>query len=434
MNPGPPVYSGVHAPEPRPLPAPARPFDDPVRQARLDRMRRRATGLLVLAAIVFLVAHHFAAAHPVFPWIRAAAEASLVGGLADWFAVTALFRHPLGIPIPHTAIVINQQERMGRVLGNFVQRHFLTREVVTYELRRIRPAERTARWLADPVNSGRLATQLSTGFVRAIQAVPDEELRGMIRRVATERLEKAQVAPLLGDLLAAMTTDDRHQGLLDQALRVVSTALRENREALRDQVGKERPWFVPRFVEDAIYAQMVRSAESLLAEVAADSAHPLRRRFDDTLANFTEQLRHSPEVHAKADLIKSQVLSPAVVEDVVDGVWDSVRNSALQRGAGGGPPEGVEHAIRSIGAALLANEALLNELDDLVIENACQTVERHREQIGELIARTVTAWDPQVAAGRLELAVGSDLQYIRINGTLVGALAGLAIYAISRIL
>jgi uncharacterized membrane-anchored protein YjiN (DUF445 family) len=411
------------------------PLDDAARQARLDKMRARATGLLIVAAVVFLVTHHFAPTYPILDWARAASDAALVGGLADWFAVTALFRRPLGLPIPHTAIVVTQQERIGRVLGNFVQRHFLTPEVVTQELRRLRPSERVAWWLSKPENSARVAAQLSTGFVRAIQAVPDDELRGVIRRAATERLEKTRIAPILGDLLAAMTTDDRHHGLLDEALRVVVTALQENRNTIREHIAKDRPWYLPRVVESAIYAQAVRSAETLLVAVKTHPDHPLRRKFDDALEAFTDRLRHSPEVSAQADLIKRKVLSPAVVEDLVDGVWDSVRASALRREAGGEPPpESIAHAIRAAGAALLANETLLAELDEVLINSASAVVERHRDQIGELIARTIRSWNPQVAATRLELAVGSDLQYIRINGTLVGALAGLAIHAIAKLL
>lgn len=411
------------------------PPDDAARQARLDRMRARATGLLVLAAAVFLASHHYAAMYPWLDWVRAGSEAAMVGGLADWFAVTALFRRPLGLPIPHTAIIMTQRDRIGRVLGNFVQRHFLTRDVVEVELRRLKPSERLARWLASPENSARVATLLQSGFVRTVQAVPDEEFRAIIRRAAVDRVERTLVAPILGDVLAVVTSDDRHHEFLEQALQLVLTALTENRDTIRAQIQKERPWYVPGVVDNAIYNQLLRTTERTLAEVRGNPEHPLRVRLDAELRAFAEKLKHSPDVGAQAERIKSQVLNAEVVEGIVDGVWDSVRASALRLGAGGeAPPDGLVRGLAAAGSALLANDAVLAELDDTLVDAVAEAAERNRDHVGALIARTVQAWDPAVAAARLELAVGPDLQYIRINGTLVGALAGLGLHALSKVL
>lgn len=409
--------------------------DDAARQARLDRMRTRATGLLVFAAVVFLVSRHYTPILPWFDWVRAASEAAMVGGLADWFAVTALFRRPLGLPIPHTAIIMTQRDRIGRVLGSFVQRHFLTRDVVVAELHRLQPAERLARWLSSPENSARVAALLQSGFARTVQAVPDAEFRALIRRAAVERVEQTLVAPILGDVLASVTNDDRHHEFLDQALQLVLQALSENGESIRAQIHRERPWYVPGVVDNAIYKQLLRTTAQTLAEVRADAEHPLRLKFDRALRAFAEQLKHSPDVSAKAETIKSQVLSADVVEGIVDGVWDSVRASALRYGADGeAPSEGLVRGIAAAGAALLANDAVRAELDETLIALVADAAERNREHVGALIARTVQAWDPAVAAARLELAVGPDLQYIRINGTLVGALAGLALHALGRMM
>ncbi len=409
--------------------------DDAARQKRLDLMRVRATGLLVFAAVVFLLSHHYAPSYPWLDWVRAGAEASLVGGLADWFAVTALFRRPLGLPIPQTAIIMTQRDRIGRVLGNFVQRHFLTRDVVTAELQRLRPAERLARWLSSPDNSARVAALLQSGFARTVQAVPDEEFRALIRRAAVDRVEKTMVAPILGDMLAVVTSDDRHHELLDQALEIVVTALHENREGIRAQLHKEKPWYVPDIVDDVIYRQLLRATEKTLADVRGNVQHPLRVKFDDELRTFVEKLKHSPDMRAKAEAIKGQVLNAEVVEDIVDGVWDSVRASALRFGSDGEPPSaGLVRGLAATGTALLANDEVLAELDATLIEAVADAAERNRDHVGALIARTVQAWDPSVAASRLELAVGPDLQYIRINGTLVGALAGLGLYALTRVM
>jgi uncharacterized membrane-anchored protein YjiN (DUF445 family) len=349
--------------------------------------------------------------------------------------VTALFRRPLGLPIPHTAIIMTQRDRIGRVLGNFVQRHFLTRDVVIAELRRLHPSERLARWLAAPENSARVAALLQSGFARTVQAVPDEEFRALIRRAAVERVERTLVAPILGDVLAMVTSEDRHHAMFDQALQLVLTALSENRELIRAQIRKESPWFVPGVVDTAIYRQLLRATERTLADVRADAAHPLRVKFDEELRAFVEKLKHSPDMSAKAEEIKSQVLNADVVEGIVDGVWDSVRASALRYGAEGeGPPEGLVRGLAAAGTALLTNHAVLAELDDTLIAWVADAAERNRDHVGALIARTVQAWDPSVAATRLELAVGPDLQYIRINGTLVGALAGLGLHALGKLL
>src|SRR4051794_14365814 len=195
------------------IPQWARP-DDAQREARLKAMKRRATGLLAVALVVFVVASVF---EPVYPWlgfIRATAEASLVGGLADWFAVTALFRKPLGLPIPHTAIVPTQKDRIGRILGNFLQEHFLTRDVIAAKIRSIHLGERVARWMADPAESKQIAKQIAGGLAKAIQSLPDEEVTALIRKSAANRLQATRIAPILSDILALLTTDRRHQDLL----------------------------------------------------------------------------------------------------------------------------------------------------------------------------------------------------------------------------
>src|SRR6266567_883734 len=196
--------------------------DDAVRQARLDAMRRRGTGLLAVALLIFVGASLFEAQFPWLGYVRATAEASLVGGLADWFAVTALFRHPLGLPIPHTAIVATRKERIGRILGNFVQNHFLSREVIAANLRAVRPAERAARWLADPGNSRRIARQIAGGLAKTLEALPDEDVRVLVHEVVSARLRATRVAPALGKTLALVLADDRHQALLNEAVRLAA--------------------------------------------------------------------------------------------------------------------------------------------------------------------------------------------------------------------
>src|SRR5439155_1161626 len=313
--------------------------DEAQRQAGLDAMKRRATALLGVALLVFVVASIY---EPLYPWlgyVRATAEASLVGGLADWFAVTALFRHPLGLPIPHTAIVATRKERIGRILGNFVQNHFLSREVIATNLRAVRPAERAARWLADPGNSPRIARQVATGLAKTLEALPDPEVQDLVRQVVTARLRATRVAPALGKTLALVLAGNRQEELLNVTVRLAAEAVMNNRELIR-------------------YA------------TRADAA----------------------------------------------------------------PPGPLERGLSEFGAALLANPGLLAEIDDFVVDLAAKVVEKYRHEIGDLIAQTVAGWDPEATSRRFELAVGRDLQFVRINGTLVGGLVGLLIYSITRLL
>src|SRR2546421_721775 len=331
--------------------------DDAVRQAQLDAMKRQATGLLALAAVVFVAASLYEGRYPWLGYVRATAEASLVGGLADWFAVTALFRHPLGLPIPHTAIVATRKERIGRILGTFVQNHFLSRDVVAANL---------------------------------------------------------------------------HHGLLDEAVRFAAQAVHDNRDVIRDKVRAESPWWVPGVVDDQIYQRIIVTVESVLRDIGARPDHPLRAAFDTALRDFVERLQHAPDVIARAEALKQEWLADPAIADLSARLWDAMRRAIVGYAtrADGAAPGPLERGLSEFGAAMLANDALLAELDELVIDLTATVVERYRHEIGDSIAQTVAGWDPEATARRFELAVGRDLQFVRINGTLVGGLVGLLIYAV----
>ncbi len=428
------------------LPAPAAPpvavpdqppkKDEATRRAELKRMKRVASGLLVVALAVFLVALLLESAYPWMGFVRATAEASLVGGLADWFAVTALFRRPLGLPIPHTAIIQTQKERIGRVLGNFVQNHFLSKDVLALRLKSMRVAERAARWLSDPDNSAQLARHLAAGVARTMQTVPDSEIRGLIQDAAVSRLKSVQVAPMLGSLLSVVATDQRHQVLLDEALRLAGDVLDKNREELRQRIREESPWWVPGAVDQAFQRKLETAFQRVLDEVKLDPFHPLRQKFDTAFRDFVERLKHSPEVSAKAEALKSDLLRHPAVEEFAASLWERARVAAerLTQEEDSQALEPLARGISAVGASLAANGERLAELDDFLTSFAASVLERHRHEVGTLIAETVRQWDPEVAAERLELAVGRDLQFIRLNGTLVGGLAGLIIYAVSLLL
>ena len=406
--------------------------DDAVRQAQLDTMKRRATGLLALAAAVFAAASILEREYPWLGYVRATAEASLVGGLADWFAVTALFRHPLGLPIPHTAIVATRKERIGRILGTFVQNHFLSRDVVTVNLRAVRPAERAARWLSDPEHSRRIARQIAGGLAKTLEALPDEDARELVRQVVSARVRATRVAPALGRTLALVLEGDHHQGFLNEAVRLAAQAIADSREYIRERVRAESPWWVPGVVDEKIYQRIIEVTEQLLRAIGADPAHPLRAAFDSALRDFVDRLQHSPDVIAKAEAMKEEWLADPSVAELSSRLWEATRQAIVSyaTGADGAVPGPLERGLSEFGAALLANDALLTEIDDLVVDLAATVVERYRQEIGNLIAQTVAGWDPEATSRRFELAVGRDLQFVRINGTLVGGLVGLVIYTL----
>ncbi len=412
-------------------PAWSRP-DDATRQAQLDTMKRRATGLLALAALVFGIASLLEARYPWLGYVRATAEASLVGGLADWFAVTALFRHPLGLPIPHTAIVATRKERIGRILGTFVQNHFLSREVIAANLHAVRPAERGARWLSDPHNARQIARQIASGLAKTLEALPDADVEELVREVVSARLRATRVAPALGKTLAVVLAGNRQEELLNAAVRLAGDAVLDNRDLIRERVRLESPWWVPGVVDDKIYQRIIDAVERLLRDMADDPDHPVRAAFDQAVRDFVDRLQHAPDVIAKAEALKEEWLADASLAELSARLWDTIRHAIVSYAtrADGAVPGPLERGLSEFGAALLANDALLAELDDLAIDLTARVVERYRHEIGDLIAQTVAGWDPDVTARRFELAVGRDLQFVRMNGTLVGGLVGLAIYAL----
>jgi uncharacterized membrane-anchored protein YjiN (DUF445 family) len=418
----------------RALSAPLPPLDEATKRKQLARMKGRATGLLLVATAVWIASSLLVSRYPWLAYLRATAEASMIGGLADWFAVTALFKHPMGIPIPHTAIVAARKDQIGRSLGNFVSRHFLSRDVLATRLSSLHVAEHLAKWLAVPENSRTLARHAATGLANGARMLADEDVQELIDRVIEERIRKTEVAPLLGQMLSLLTAGDRHQELLDEAIGLLARAVDQNQELIRERIEEESPWWVPGMVDDRIHRKIVTGLDHTLTAVRDDPDHPLRRRFDDALANFVRKLNESPEVRARAEKIKLEILDREAVRRFSSSIWDDAK-AALFRYADAPnafAPTAIERGLVSLGEAVSRDEALLARIDALIADVALHLVDRYQGEVAQLIAQTVTSWDPEVTSDRVELAIGKDLQFIRINGTIVGGLAGLAIYVLAR--
>jgi len=412
--------------------------DEALKQAQLDAMKRRATYLLVGAGAVFIVARLLEVRFGFWMGaIRATAEASMVGGLADWFAVTALFRHPLGIPIPHTAIVAKRKDRVGRALGMFVQRNFLSRPVIEARLRALAVAERLAAWLSEPEHARTIARQTVRALSSGVQALRDADVEPMVERSVASRVRAFRVAPVVARLMEVLTEGDRHQDLLDDFIRAAARTVDENREMIRERIEKESPWWLPEAVDEKIYKKVLGSIERTLAEIERDPDHPIRARFDKSVREFMDRLDNSPEMAAKIEHWKEELLATETVRRFSSSLWTdskaaivrySENPNAIHEGSA------AERAITTFARHVREDPELLDKLNDVILDVAVVVVERYQDEVGDFIATTVAGWDPDVTARRVELAIGRDLQFIRINGTLVGGLAGLVLYLLSRVI
>ena len=427
---------GMDAQTPSPSPATLQPPPDAAeRQQRLDRMKRTATGLLAVMAAVFAACLVLEPHYPWLAYVRATSEAAMVGGIADWFAITALFRHPLGVRIPHTAIIPNRKDRIGRTLGNFVEHNFLSDAVLAAKLRSIGLSRLAAEWLRRPENARSVARQFAGVLRSATDVVRDEDVHALLERSVIEPLRDRPVAPVLAHGLALLTANDRHQQVLDRVIQRLASLLTRNQSLIRERIDAESPWWVPGFVDDRVHARIVEGIEHTLLEVAADQGHPLRRQFDELLEEWAAQLQTSPAVMARADEVKRQLFDHPTSRRLSASLWEEVKR-ILDRQADLGPddtPGAVERGLVALAEGALQDEALLTKVDGWLIEAALRLVRDHRHEFGQLIANTVSAWDPEMTSRRIELAVGRDLQFVRINGTVVGGLVGLLLYIGARL-
>jgi uncharacterized membrane-anchored protein YjiN (DUF445 family) len=409
--------------------------DEEEKRKGLEKMKRVATGLLVVAALVFVVASIFESRWPGLGYIRATAEAAMVGAIADWFAVTALFRYPMGVPIPHTAIIPTRKDRIGKSLGNFVQNNFLSPPVLVARIRGANVARKLAEWLANPEHGDAVGKQAAVMVKGLVEVLRDDDVQEIIEQSVIGRVRSTQVAPVIGRVLTLVTADNRHQELLDSAIRLFGRTFDENRDALRDKIRRETPWWMPTAVDDQIYNKIVRSVENTLHEVTADPDHPLRGRFNEAVAEFVERLKSSPEMIARGEDFKEEVLQHPAVRGFSASIWTDVKASVLRHSE---DPQSEFHrrvgqAATRFGNTLLQDEENLAKVNMWVEKAVLYVVEQYRHEVAALIEATVSAWDPEDTTRKIELQIGRDLQYIRINGTLVGGLVGLLIYTFSQI-
>jgi uncharacterized membrane-anchored protein YjiN (DUF445 family) len=404
---------------------------------RLRRMQRLALALLLGAAALFVVARLFESHHPAIGYLRAFGEAALIGGLADWFAVTALFRHPLGLPIPHTAILPRNQARMADALGRFVEQHFLSPEVVAGKLATIDFGSALGAWLAEPARQAPVADALARFLPQVLDAGGAEPGRNLIRRGVTEGLRRVQAADLAADLLEALTARDQHQALLDEVVRQADRFLREAEPELRARVAQKTAWLWKKLgVDAAIADRIIEAAEQALAELNADPEHAWRKRLTGMVREYVVALRTQPEQRARAESLKQALLDHPALGEYVTRLWDDLRASIREDVAATQSRirSSLQGSLARLGELLLAEPALRASLNQWLREALSDLARSRRIEVAELIAQTVKSWDARTLSDRIERAIGRDLQYIRVNGTLIGGLIGVALHAVSRTL
>jgi uncharacterized membrane-anchored protein YjiN (DUF445 family) len=397
---------------------------------QLHRMKRIPLLLLCLMALLFFLTLHSPAAWA--GWLHAFAEAGMVGALADWFAVVALFRHPLGIPIPHTAIIPNRKDEIGESMSRFVADHFLEPEVVRRKLQNTNLAAFVVSWLKS--EKGRLSVEdLSTAVLRwAMGALHEKRVRRFLSRLSSKQLADVSLAPLLGNTLEWLVRGQRHQQILTQVLRYTIVLVHDNRDAIRARVQKESPWWLPGFVDDRILKKMLERIEHQLFEMALDQDHPLRGQFNQWVQKLAHDLKNSTEHRRLGDDFKQQLLENDELQDYLYGLWRELAGNIES------DLDKPESAIRQQVGQWLGNVAdELEEDRDMqawlntwLVNAITLVVGRNSAQIASLISDTVKSWDGMDTSRRVELAIGRDLQFIRINGTLVGGLVGVLIHAV----
>ncbi|GEB12923.1 DUF445 domain-containing protein [Pimelobacter simplex] len=409
------------------------PTADALRRGALRRMRTVAVSLLLLAAAVYVVT---LGEDGVWGFVNAGAEASMVGAIADWFAVTALFKHPLGLPIPHTALIPKRKDDLGKGLEEFVGENFLQEEVIRERVLGVQVAQRVGDWLAVPANAERVVTEGSELAALALGKVRDDHIEALVTEALVPRFREEPIAPLLGGLLAEAIRDDLHHGLVDLMLEEMHGWLLANPDTVHDVLGERAPWWAPDSVNTYVINRLHLEVVRWVGEIRDNPDHRARRALDSMLVQLSDDLLANPATQARAERLKERVLDhPAVIASAIS-LWQALRKALL--GSLADPAGAVRRRllveIEGASARLRTDAALRERLDRLAADGAVFVVDRYGAELTAVITHTIERWDGKEAARRIELHVGRDLQFIRINGTIVGGLVGVLIHTISVLL
>ncbi|HET8604555.1 MAG TPA: DUF445 domain-containing protein [Marmoricola sp.] len=406
---------------------------DAQRRTRLRRMKAVALGLLVLAAVVYGLTYGDTG---FLGFVNAGAEASMVGAMADWFAVTALFRHPLGLPIPHTALVPKRKDDFGESLEEFFAENFLQEQVVRERLAASDVVRRLGHWLAEPDHARRVVAEGAALATIGLGRIRDEDIAGMVEDVVLPRFLEEPISPVAGSLLAEIVADDAHHGLVDLALGELHRWLLQNEDTFTEVLAERAPWWAPPRLNEAVTLRLHREAIRWVEEIRDDPRHHAREVFDSFLGQLAHDLQHDPATQARAEALKDRVIGHPQVVSTAISLWTAFRRAlldALEK------PDGLlrERAVAeltALGTRAAEDPALRQRLETWASDVAVFVVERYGDELTAVITHTINRWDGREAARKIELHVGRDLQFIRINGTVVGGLVGLVIHAASLLI
>jgi uncharacterized membrane-anchored protein YjiN (DUF445 family) len=416
----------------------ADPAADEQRRRALRRMKLVALSFLIGASVVFLGCA-WAQSHGAASWVgyvRAAAEAGMVGALADWFAVTALFKHPLGIPIPHTAIIKRKKDQLGEGLGTFVRENFLSPTVIETKLREAEVAGRLGKWLSDRAHAERVAAETATVLRVLVELLRDEDVQQVIDKMIVRRIAEPQWGPPVGRVLSTMLAENRQEALIQLLCdRAFEWSLNAG-ETIERVVTRDSPTWSPRFVDQLVGDRIHRELMDFTDKVRRDPDHELRRSATRFLFEFADDLQHDPATIAKAETVKEQLMARDEVANAAATAWRTIKRLILE---GVDDPSSalrtrVADSVVLIGESLRDDVELRDKVDNWIIRAAQHLVTQYGVEITAIITETIERWDADEASRRIELHVGRDLQFIRINGTVVGALAGVVIYTVAQII
>ena len=402
------------------------------RARRLKRMQRFATGLLVAMIALFVAASLLRPAYPALGVVEAFAEAAMIGGLADWFAVTALFRHPLGLPIPHTAIVPTRKNEIGRALARFIRDHFLTREAVEGRLDRVDLVARLGSWLARDQNARLLSRDAGVALDWLMRAVDSADLREAMKTSLREALDHVPVHVALATGVDVLISGNHAQKLIDQLVLFGREQLERNKLEIRRRIHDRSPWWLPRFVDEEIYDQLVSEFERILSDVGADPGHPAREQFNDRLRSLKESLETDADLIRKGQILWDELIDHPAVRKYLQDLWERIRGYLHQAFTAPGSTLrlGIEQEIRNVGQTLARDSAVAARLNRRLEDLLIYLIEHYRDPLSEVVSDTIEQWDAAATSERIELHIGRDLQFIRVNGTLVGGLVGVLIYVV----
>jgi len=404
-----------------------------LRARRLASARRRATALLGAVTALF-IGVTVARLHGTFAgYVQAGAEAAMVGGVADWFAVTALFRHPLGLPIPHTAVIVERKDRFAATLGQFVQENFLNADVLTERIRAAKVVPRLGAWLAGEANAARFAGHAADLVVTAAEALRDEDAQRMLTAEVTRAVGSVDVAPLAGRVVRALIAEGQHAELFNAMLSGIDRYVEAHYEELRDRFETEAPRWVPDLVYRRVYDRMYARLRERLEAMAANPDDETRRQFDEWIAGLPDRLETSPELRERGERIKRDVLGSAALRDWSSSLWKNAKETMRIQAAH--PDSELRHrmagALVAAGRRLGSDQRLQESLERVIESGIRALADQFHDELAGLVTGTIQRWDASQTATQLELLLGRDLQFIRINGTVVGAGVGLALHAIA---